>query len=38
MGIVIPLDEKKTAGLENLLDLIRPDLERTNQLVIQRTG
>ena len=38
MGIVIPLEEKKDAGLDNLLELIRPDLERTNQLIIQRTG
>ncbi|NDA48290.1 MAG: polyprenyl synthetase family protein, partial [Alphaproteobacteria bacterium] len=38
MGIVIPLEEKKDAGLDSLVDLIRPDLERTNQLIIQRTG
>ncbi|MGB5084193.1 MAG: polyprenyl synthetase family protein, partial [Methylocystis silviterrae] len=38
MGIVIPLDEKKDAGLDSLLELIKPDLERTNQLIIQRMG
>jgi len=41
VGIVISLDEreKKTgAGLDNLLALIRPDLERTNQLIIARMG
>ena len=38
VGIVIPLEEKKDAGLDSLVDLIRPDLERTNQLIIQRTG
>ena len=41
VGIVISLDEreKKTgASLDNLLALIRPDLERTNQLIIARMG
>ena len=41
MGIVIPLEDrekKEAAGLESLLELIAPDLERTNQLIIQRTG
>jgi octaprenyl-diphosphate synthase len=38
VGIVIPLEEKKDAGLDSLVQLIRPDLDRTNQLIIQRTG
>ena len=40
MGIVIPLEdrEQKAAGLESLLKLIGPDLDRTNQLILQRTG
>jgi octaprenyl-diphosphate synthase len=41
VGIVIPLEDrekKTTAGLDSLLELIRPDLERTNQLILQRTG
>ncbi|CAN3991255.1 polyprenyl synthetase family protein [Methylocystis bryophila] len=41
VGIVISLDErekKSGASLDNLLALIRPDLERTNQLIIQRMG
>jgi len=40
VGIVVPLEdrEKKAAGLESLLELIRPDLERTNQLILQRMG
>ncbi|HTO78556.1 MAG TPA: polyprenyl synthetase family protein, partial [Methylocystis sp.] len=41
MGIVISLDEreKKTgASLDNLLALIRPDLDRTNQLIVARMG
>jgi octaprenyl-diphosphate synthase len=38
VGIVIPLEEKKDAGLESLISLIASDLERTNQLIIQRTG
>jgi len=41
VGIVIPLEDrekKTTAGLDSLLELIRPDLERTNLLILQRTG
>jgi octaprenyl-diphosphate synthase len=40
VGIVIPLEERerKTTGLDSLLSLIGPDLQRVNQLILQRTG
>lgn len=40
MGIVIPLEDRETRapGLDSLLALIRPDLERVNKLILSRTG
>ncbi|MBI1868896.1 MAG: polyprenyl synthetase family protein [Methylocystis sp.] len=40
MGIAIPLEDRKqkATGLDTLLELIRPDLDRVNQLILTRTG
>ena len=39
MGVVIPLDEKaKEPSISTLVDLVAPDMERVNQMILSRTG
>jgi len=39
VGVVIPLDEKaKEPSISTLVDLVAPDMERVNQMILSRTG
>ena len=39
MGVVIPLDEKAIEpSISTLVDLVAPDMERVNQMILSRTG
>ena len=39
MGVVIPLEDKiPEAGIAGLVGLVKPDMERVNQMILSRTG
>ncbi|MBX9739037.1 MAG: polyprenyl synthetase family protein [Beijerinckiaceae bacterium] len=39
MGVVVPLEEKApNSGIEGLVALVTPDMERVNQTILSRTG
>ena len=39
MGVVVPLDENaREPGIDGLVALVAPDLERVNQMILSRTG
>ncbi|ACB94505.1 polyprenyl synthetase family protein [Beijerinckia indica] len=38
MGIVIPLEDAKESGIERLLALVTPDMERVNQTILSRAA
>ena len=39
MGVVVSLEEsKRAAGIQRLIDLARPDMERVNELILSKAG
>ena len=39
MGVVVSLEEsKRAAGIQRLVDLARPDMERVNELILSKAG